>query len=198
MRKLSLKALVVLPLLFTLAGCGNSDQKYCAQSQYLNGADCQPVRWASVPIIMSIESLPAAYQDAFFDAVAIWEGALGRNLFGHSPSGTGNANTISIVPESSWGQTSVAQNAAAHTNFIASGSNIVRAQISFNGGIHFDTDGTDRFAMDLLSVMVHELGHVLGLNHTIGGVMSAELPNGIQRRNPAAFEVNLLNNLYGW
>ncbi|MCI8307103.1 MAG: matrixin family metalloprotease [Lachnospiraceae bacterium] len=75
---------------------------------------------------------------------------------------------------------------------------IKKADINFNMGYPFSISG-DKNSYDLLSVLTHELGHVMGLDHdtnNTSAVMYKSIGTGEIKRKFTALEKQYLYNLY--
>lgn len=92
----------------------------------------------------------------------------------------------------------LATGAAAHTVLFTSGDRIVEADIHVNARDYAFTLGAAPPAIDLRSVLTHELGHVIGIGHSEvpRATMSATLPAGIAARSLEPDDVTAVCALY--
>jgi hypothetical protein len=77
---------------------------------------------------------------------------------------------------------------------------IIEGDISFSPALHFSTSATTPAGTyDFMSNILHELGHLLGLDHSTaaGSVMTKTLGTGVQRRTPTADDIKGMRALYG-
>ncbi|OFZ26929.1 MAG: hypothetical protein A2381_20085 [Bdellovibrionales bacterium RIFOXYB1_FULL_37_110] len=116
-------------------------------------------------------------------------------------------NTLGIYKSYSWFD-ELSSFALGVTQFYATRRNagmdseyleILHADIILNyKDYNFDANDKAYSGYDLYSVILHEMGHFLGLKHTrhVEDVMSPYLDTGELKHTLSANDVNLLNNLY--
>ena len=162
------RALIITSLLM---GCVPKDKK--ANCLYNKSAWGSNISWkGNIPIVLTLHSsYPPEYIEQLEEAILIWESAVNRNLFilnkepDRGMRSHPNQDRKSLVYwPTSWDEFD--SNTNALTRMYVVGNTIVEADIALNGQDHaFFTEYYSTGSIHLTSVLVHELGHVLGLSH---------------------------------
>lgn len=193
---------VVLFTLFLIVGCAKPPpQESCGFLQNRYG---QRISWnGKLPIPLYLhQDFPSQYVTTLHSAMDRWENALNRQLFlivgtAHDDMIPG-PDGISIVY---WmlGWEAHKPNEQARTTVYWSGSQLVEFDMRINDhNFDFQAENVDLASVDLESIFVHELGHVMGLNHSEkrDSVMAYSLANGVKRREPSQDDINSMKCEY--
>ena len=193
-------ALIIFLLLGSACQKKQEPQEAC---NFVQNSSVQRVSWKdAVPIHLYVhESFPAEHLPALRSAMAKWEKALGRALITNpgpvvgenSPSRDG----ISVIYwMQSWESDKPGEQ--ARTTIYWEGNRIKEADIKINDKNFNYSSNADSTTVDIESLLVHEIGHVLGLQHNTesGSVMALILDNGQLRREPAPADVASLKCEY--
>lgn len=182
--KTKLIGLFLIPLaLVGLQACGPNSLAFL-QPSYKAQDDCgfvqnvygERISWkGQTPIVLYVhESFPAQFNGALESAIKKWETAAGKPLFqiaafgASGPMSPRQDNTSVIYYMNTWEDNKVAEQARTSVYWI--GDTIREADIRINAkNFTFywqqPSGGAD---VHIESLLVHELGHVLGLKHKDG------------------------------
>lgn len=165
----------------------------------MQNSEQQRVSWGQrLPVTFSVHtSFPAQHYPALEAAVKEWNRAIGREvlrLSGWTNSTSGprqdQLNVIYLLP--TW--ESNRANEQARTTLYWAGDAIQEADIRINGqGFQFFSGSRPEAGkVDMESLMLHELGHALGLGHTETpqSVMVRSLAYGSLRRDLSDADVS--------
>ena len=174
-----------------LQGCAPkvSPQESC---NFVQNSELQRVAWGShVPVIMYVDkSVPEMYYGAIQNAAATWNKGVGHEVIkiggvSDSTSGPTQDGASIIYFLNSW--ESDRTNEQARTTVYWTGNRIYEADIRVNAHDFKFFWGTDLVSgrVDIESLVLHEMGHVLGLAHntTETSVMAVSLPSAYLRRD---------------
>ena len=196
-----------------LSACSPTPQKDCGFVQNIYG---QRIAWKTkAPVKLYIhESVPAELRPALFRAIATWEHQAGRKLFDVSEDSSQISSTPSrdqknaIYFLSDWESDRTSEQ--GRTSVYWAGDQIQEADIRINGSdfSYYDQDmqvlvGSSslqrqgkvvRDGYSFEALLLHELGHFLGLKHRDGGstVMAAYLSAYNNRTQLASVDENSL------
>lgn len=184
-------AIIVIFLVALLQACAPKSQEDC---NFVLNSDNQRVSWSSKVVVELYlhDSFPSKYLPALKRAIKRWEDSIGRDLFeivgyigGKNLPQKDSYSTIYYITD--W--SSVDRGKQAVTGIHWLGDRIVEADIRINGQDYtYSTTNESPVPLDTVdfeSLLVHELGHVLGLRHNdelVGSVMNHQLANGDVRR----------------
>lgn len=187
-----------------LSGCGDleeSDRCSAAiSSRYLTSKDCQPLSWQSLPILLTKDpSLPSELSIAIDDAIDIWERETGVDLF--QIVAAGSQNTIATRTATTWEEEPVfgKNEEPAKTVYLYRQNKLFDTDIFFNEAFHFSLQGSSG-TFDATTICLHELGHVLGLDHDNDtspekSIMNAQIQK-TERRYLSPRDIDRVRQLY--
>ncbi|MEK7791029.1 MAG: matrixin family metalloprotease [Deltaproteobacteria bacterium] len=202
------QALVIGISLLFLSACGESqDSASCnaaitaETTGYLTSKDCQPLSWASLPIVLAKDlSLPSELSIAMDEAIQIWEVNTGINLF---EINEGSLNTIGIRSGETWLAEPISgkPEEPAKTVYLYRSNQLIDSDIFFNEGFLFSLNGTaDTF--DATTICLHELGHLLGLDHDNSASPEMSVMNPRIQKNEVRHlserDIERVRRLYGF
>lgn len=176
---------IVLGALSVLPGCAPKEQKDCG---FVQNVYNQRISWkGKLPVTLSIHStVPPELHESIRRAVAKWEAAAGHPLFkienaAANLSGTpirDNRNVIYFL--NTWDPGKETEQGRTSVHWI--GDEIMEADVRVNAKnftFYSETFGDPKGpkAVNFEALMIHELGHVLGLRHrdNEGSVMETYL-----------------------
>lgn len=172
---------------------------------FVQNVDQQRVSWkGELPVHLRVhKSVPPDAKPAILRALAMYTQVLGKEIFvidtweDDGPETPQKDGLSTIYWLSSWEPERAKEQ--ARTTLYWNGNQIYEADIRVNAAnfrFSFVPDGTAQ--IDLESLMIHELGHVLGLTHdpTIGSVMNFSLNEGQIRRHLGIVDLSSLHCEY--
>ena len=162
-------------------------QESCGFVQNVYGAR---VSWKSrLPIHLNIANdFPPEYESSLRSAARTWEEAAGMTLFNITTSTTSSVgstkNSSNLVSwNSTWDETK--KNLQAVTSLYWTGAQITEADLAVDAQYfsYFTDEPENGAQVHLQSLLLHELGHVLGLKHrsVLPTVMWPTLSSSIKR-----------------
>lgn len=179
------------------------NQPSCGFAQDVYG---DRISWKStqpVPIIIH-ESVPTYFYAAIDRAMKDWEDALGRPVFtvvtygASSPAVAAQDGTNVIYWMSTWEDDRSSEQ--ARTAVYWTNGMIREADIKINAKNYrfYDSVSTTSYDVHLESLLVHELGHVLGLQHqdAYPSVMSTTLAANVVRSKVSSKDVESISCEY--
>lgn len=208
-RRLILLSTVITVVALALSACGYSyrSQKPCNFVQNVYG---ERVSWkGNLPITLYMHnSVPSQFYPAFEEAIRAWEDALGRQVFvigGYDVPGPLNPRqdrTNMIYWMDTWEENKSSEQARTSVYWI--GDEIKEADIRINaspmpsGFQFFLAEPRSKDDVHLSSLLIHELGHVLGLRHNdkSGSVMATYLASNVYRDQVGGLDVDSLKCEY--
>lgn len=175
---------------------------------FVQNSEMQRVSWGSqTPVKLYIhQSVDPKYWPAIQAAVQTWNDEIpGRDLFkiegtGVTGSPTPQRDGYSIIyMMNDW--EADRPNEQARTTIYWTGNQIYETDMRINAknfNFNYATTSGTFYGVDLQSLVLHELGHMLGLAHTptAGSVMAVSLASGLERRAPSTDDVNDLRCEY--
>jgi len=165
---------------------GPSPQAGCG---FVLNNEAQRVSWKKqTPIKMYFDaSVPTQFHDGIKASFATWEKAIGQQIFdfaGSLPSSVPTQDRKSVIY---WEQTWETQNNTqqANTTIFWVDNQITEADIRVNAQNFAFSTNPGNNDVDIESLFLHELGHVLGLAHSGSeqSVMALYLSSGTKRRD---------------
>lgn len=202
----SVAAIAVLGLFMQACAPPASPQEPC---NFVMSNESQRVSWGSAaPVILYVDSsVPTEFFDAIQSAIRTWNQSLGREVLkigGWSSSyPVEKQDAVNVIYfKRDWPEAQRKKQAVTTIHW--AGDRIYEADISVNGNpSHFEYfwgPSPVESRVDFESLLLHELGHVLGLEHPkvefAGTVMARNLDNAALRRSPAPQDVSDLKCEY--
>jgi hypothetical protein len=191
-----MKTFAILLSLIALSTACSKKQEPQESCNFVTNSSVQRVSWKeAIPIHIYVhESFPSAHLPALRAAMAQWEKVLGRPIVRDAGFIAGeNLAARDGVSGVYWMDTweSDKTGEQARTTIYWEGNRIKEADIKVNAKNFKYSATPDASSVDIESLMVHELGHVFGLQHNTqsGSVMALVLDNGQLRREPAPADV---------
>lgn len=176
---------------------------------FVQNQNVQRVSWEqNLPVNLYYDnSVPVEYEAAMNAAIARWNAVgqqlIGKDFFRIRGGSPGSSTPVQdgyskIYVLNTWEANKTSEQ--ARTTVYWTGTRIYEADVRVNDKDfdYYMTDTPDYRRVHLESLIVHELGHVLGLAHTstAESVMQAHLANGTERDQPSSIDLSSLSCEY--
>lgn len=174
---------------------------------FVQNGQYQRVSWDKKQITLQLDSsVPSQYVSSFETAIQIWNTKLANTVIVLQKTGTtgtvGSARkdgVSKIYWRNTWDDNK--PNEQARTTVYWSGNRIYEADLQVNAknfAYFTSTQAPSYDQVHLESLVVHEIGHVLGLAHTnsSGSVMKPNLLSGYKRDEPGQADLSSLKCEY--
>lgn len=183
-----LGVILLLSSVLTIQACAPKAQDDCGFVQNVYG---ERISWkGEIPVVMKIHnSVPDAYIPAIVAAAESWNRTAGKTIIKIDTTKIAGAleprkdgvNIIYVL--NTWESNKASEQARTSVYWV--GDVIQEADIRINDK-NFDfytSENTSHSGVNIEALLLHELGHVLGLKHkdTSGSVMATYLANGVDR-----------------
>ena len=196
-----LVSFLLVASLVTLQACGRNSRPEEA-CNFVQNSEAHRVSWENnTPAQLWIDySVPSQFVPIIEAAVDQWNQSHGRELLriaGRREVGEAAQDGESAIYwMSSWEANRRYEQ--ARTTVYWSGDRIYEADIRINARDFTYSNGGYAGTIDFESLLVHELGHVLGLAHNedYGSVMAKALASDTERREPGTVDVRSLQCEY--
>jgi hypothetical protein len=178
-----IERLLATAIILSHSGCGPgfSAPEKCG---FLQNENLSRLSWkSSVPVVFSFsDDIPDEARASITRAFESWNEAKRKTLFRISDSES-EETALGTIEASGTLQSL----GAAHTQLKKVGDRITGAKIVINSELLKTSTGSNLLVPDLETVMVHEAGHALGLDHNSSkqSVMRPRLESGEYRKNPS-------------
>ncbi|MBC7370182.1 MAG: matrixin family metalloprotease [Bdellovibrionaceae bacterium] len=201
--------LILIPLIaFAMQACAPKAQEDCGFVQNVYG---ERISWkGQYPITMYVhESVPESFYPAIQAAAKTWQDASGKPLFNivtsqkiYGPPNPIKDSSNIIYFLKTWEEDKTSEQARTSIYWI--GDQVKEADVRINGKFtyYWDQDattaGTRASSINIEALVIHELGHVLGLKHkdSSNSVMATYLSNNSDRVNIADTDKSALQCEY--
>lgn len=191
------KIIVALTALLLLTNCGKKPEAQSACG-FVQNQDGQRVSWKTQGLVRLYyeKSVPQDIVTELKEAIYTWEASIGRRVFDlQGPidmSGGPKQDGYSVVYwMSDWDQNRVTLE-QARTDIYWVGNQLTEADLALNARGFSIRSLPGPNDVDARSLILHELGHALGLAHmdAQASVMAKSLPSGFYRRDLKSADVN--------
>tara|TARA_B100001248_G_scaffold255904_1_gene236238 strand:- start:13570 stop:14160 length:591 start_codon:yes stop_codon:yes gene_type:complete len=188
---------LLLSLVLTIAACAPEiePEESC---NFIQNSYSRRVSWGKVELKVGIEDkFPSQYYESLERAMKVWDQERPYNMFHGRPlilsSENKDAVDIMLLWKEKWQSKPSEQ---AKTAVQSQGDFIQKADIFFNANKTFSVNGEG--GINMKSLMIHELGHALGLDHIDfpESVMYPTLPENMERTTLSAIEKESLGCEY--
>jgi len=132
-------------------------------------------------------NFPTQYYNDVTNGIQTWEKAIGHKVFDLQedplPASSPTQDGVSVIY---WLDTwdPALQSQQANTTIYWDGNEITEADLKFDASYYAMSDNPNNTTIDMASLVLHELGHALGLKHDDAdpSVMATYLSTGFERR----------------
>ncbi|MCB0362518.1 MAG: matrixin family metalloprotease [Bdellovibrionales bacterium] len=206
MRRQLIAGGILVAMILFIQACGRRPEPQVS-CHFVQNSQQQRVSWkGNLPVKLYLHSsVPVRDYLAIGMAIEEWTRILGREYFRIELTGVSGPSVPSQDGSSmiywlhSW--EAGRRNEQARTTVYWTGDRINEADVRVNAANFslYSGDGTEIFSgVDVTSLMVHELGHVLGLAHITEkpSVMAVSLASGSLRRVPTKVDLEALQCEY--
>ena len=198
---------ILVTIVLALQACAPKAQTDCG---YVQNSYGERISWkGQLPVSLQIhQSVPDQFIPAIKAAVDTWNSNAGTTVFviagdhyAGNPANQDQVNVISFSP--TWDPNLLSEQAKTQVYWI--GDQIQEADVKVNASsvngnpvYQFYSDTEIPNAINIQALLLHELGHVLGLKHIdgVGSVMATYLANDANRTSLASVDVSNLKCEY--
>ncbi len=165
---------VLLIFLGILQACGPLSKPVEERScNFVQNSNSQRISWkGSLPIPLHVhESFPVEYLPALEEAVLIWENSVGRRLFeivdtrAVGPNSPRQDNKSTIYWMKNWEVNKANEQGRTTIHWLGNAIHEADIRINARDFTYYIEKPNKTSDVHLTSLIVHELGHVLGLRH---------------------------------
>ena len=216
---MKLFGLLLFAFMFTACGSSSNEVHYDAPQTTTGGYSVNKV-WniKDFPLTIYVPVEMDQYKDAINAAAQTWEDGIGMPVFNFvfdditkpNTQWTNSSNSLydsykGIFKETSWSFTNLDNGVLAFTGTLSTNGIYQQADILFNfktykfGDVVLDP--TLQTTVDFQSVITHELGHFIGLDHVSidddpNSIMNPTLTKGTAKRKLSTRDIQVVKKLY--